>query len=121
MNDDDKDVYDPAAILTRAALLFAFLLITFVCAIIVVQTLNTGEANTESWGALTAIIGWVTGVVGTIYANRFGSTQQSAAKDKTIAAQAATAVAAARATGQSITTPNVNIDADTTTITEGKT
>ena len=121
------ETYDPAKILTRMALLMVLILVLFICAIIGLQIFKTGEANTESWAALTGIVGWATGVVGTIYANRFGSTQSAAAKDDTIRQQArataATAVvAAATATGSSgsvpIKTDNVDSVTGSATITE---
>jgi len=86
--------YDPSRLLTRSALLFVGILIVFVAFIIGLQILARGEANTESWAALTGIIGWVTGVVGTIYSNRYGTTQASQKKDDVIAQQARTAAVA---------------------------
>ena len=118
------ETYDPAKILTRMALLFALLLILFICSIIAVQIWKTGEANTESWAALTGIVGWATGVVGMLYSNRFGSTQQSAAKDATIQQQARTAeVIATGATGTgngapATTAKTMNVDAEQVNVTE---
>lgn len=123
------ETYDPAKILTRMALLMVLILIVFICAIIGAQIWKSGEANTESWAALTGIVGWATGVVGTIYSNRFGSTQQAAAKDATIeqqaratAATAVVAAAAATGTGNGAVTPaktdNMTVDADKVIVTE---
>lgn len=88
------DGYDPARLLTLAALFFVGILIVFVAGIIGVQIWKVGEANTESWAALTGLIGWATSQVSIIFSNRFGSTQQSQTKDTTIAVQAHTAAVA---------------------------
>jgi hypothetical protein len=118
--------YDPAALLTGSALFFVGILILFVAAIIGVQIWRSGEANTESWAALTGLIGWATSQVSVIFNNRYGTTQQSARKDETIqdltktasviaqttqATQAATAISAPPVPGQPITASEVSIDA----------
>ncbi len=87
--------YDPARLLTRSAIAFVGLLILFVASIIVVQILKNGEANTESWAALTGLIGYAMGLLSIIFNNRFGNTQQSAKKDELIARQVTTAAAVA--------------------------
>lgn len=118
---DRRSTYDPARVLTMAALAFVGLLIVFVCFIIGSQILKSGTANTESWAALTGLIGWATGVVGMIYSARYGTTQQSAAKDATIQQQAHTAAVVAGAAkpdaGGTIKTDEVKIDAQTATVT----
>lgn len=91
--------YDPAKLLTYTALLFVGVLIVFVSTIIGVQIWETGEANTESWAALTGLIGWATSQVSIIFSNRFGTTEQSAKKDEVIARQASTAAVIANAAG----------------------
>lgn len=96
--------YDPNKLLTRAALYFVGILIVFVCFIIGIQILKAGEANTESWAALTGIIGWATAQAQMLYSNRFGSTLSASHKDATlarIAEQSApvSAAAVAAATG----------------------
>ena len=103
-------VYDPAKILTAAALLFVFILILFVAAIIGVQILKSGEANTESWAALTGLIGWATSQVSVLYSNRYGTTQQSVAKDMVIAQQARTASAVAAVTTALAPPPPAAVD-----------
>ncbi len=86
--------YDPARLLTWAALLFVAGLIFFVGLIIGWQIFKTGEANTESWAALTGLIGWVTGTCSVIFNARYGTTKESARKDAVIAQQAQTAAVA---------------------------
>lgn len=83
--------YDPARLLTYASLFYVAVLIIFVAVIIGWQIYKSGEANTESWAALTGILGWATSQASIIISNRFGNTQQSAKKDEVIARQAATA------------------------------
>ena len=90
-----NDTYDPGRLLTIAALAFVGVLVLFVCMIIGFQIMKSGEANTESWAALTGIIGWSTAMAQLLYNNRFGSTRAAAIKDATIASQAATASALA--------------------------
>ena len=92
------DQYDPARLLTWAALAFVGILIIFVAAIIGIQIAKTGEANTESWAALTGLIGWATSQVSVIYSNRYGTTQQSTNQTAVIAQQARAATALAQAT-----------------------
>ncbi len=85
------DPEDIGPLLARGALAMIGALLLFVCGIIVAQVclLPSRTPTTEVWAALTGIIGFVTGVVGTIYAYRFGSTKQSAAKDLVISTQLA--------------------------------
>ena len=83
-----QEQYDPGRLLTFAALFFVGILIVFVAGITGVQLWKSGEANTESWAALTGLIGWATSQVSIIYSNRYGTTQQSANKDAIIARQA---------------------------------
>lgn len=87
----DNRTYDPGKFLTHAALYFVGALIIFVGSIIAAQIWQTGEANTESWAALTGLIGWACGTASSVFNARFGTSQQSAAKDATIAQQARTA------------------------------
>ena len=94
----DSPVYDPAILLTRSAISFVGVLLAFVGAIIIVQYVQKGSANTESWAAMTGLIGWATGVLGMVYSNRFGTTSQSATKDAVIAQQAKTAATLAAPT-----------------------
>lgn len=82
------DQYDPARLLTVAALIFVGILILFVAAIIGVQIWKSGEANTESWAALTGLIGWATSQVSIIFSNRYGTTQQATNQTAVIAQQA---------------------------------
>jgi len=89
--------YDPAILLTRASLAFVGVLIVFVAAIIGAQIWKGGEANTESWAALTGLIGWATSQVSIVFSNRFGTTQGSSRKDEVIAVQAQTAATIAAA------------------------
>lgn len=76
--------YDPGRLLTWAAIWFVLILILFVCTIIGVQIWRSGEANTESWAALTGIIGWATAQAQVLYSNRFGSTLSNTKKDAAI-------------------------------------
>ena len=93
-----KTQFDPALLLTISSLLFVGILIIFVATIIGWQIQKSGEANTESWAAMTGLIGWATSQVSTIFANRYGTTQQSSVKDAVIAQQARTASAVAAVT-----------------------
>jgi len=79
--------YDPGRLLTYCALVYVGILLLFVSVIIGYQIWKSGEANTESWAALTGLIGWATSQVSIIFSNRFGNTQQSAKKDEVIARQ----------------------------------
>ncbi len=115
-----RQQYDPAQLLTRSAIFFVGVLVVFVCAIIGAQIFKSGEANTESWAALTGIIGWATGVVSGLFNHRFGTTQQSTAKDATIQQQAATAAIIAQTAGSAEApkkVENVNIESNNTTVT----
>ena len=91
----NQSEYDPNALLTRAALIFVTILICFVCFIIGIQIFKSGEANTESWAALTGILGWTTAQAQMLYSNRFGSTRANSIKDATISTQAQIAAIAA--------------------------
>lgn len=104
------DQYDPAKLLTFAGLTFVLVLILFVSAIIGIQIAKSGEANTESWAALTGLIGWATGIVGMIYSNRYGTTQQSTNQAAVIAQQARAASALAQATTALAPTPPAAVD-----------
>ena len=110
------DPYDPARLLVHCALGFVGSLIFFCGAIVVIQIFKNGEANTESWAALTGLIGWACGTAGTVYAARFGTTQQSQAKDAVIAQQARTAAVTAGVSG--VKTETINVQADTANVTE---
>ena len=120
------DEYDPGRLLTHAALFFVGILIVFVASIIGAQIWQSGEANTESWAALTGLIGWATSQVSIIFSNRFGTTQQSAKKDEVIAQQsrAATVLATVAAGTPSVTPAPMNPEtgvipaAEATTTTE---
>ena len=92
--DERRKEYDPSKLLTFSALLFVGILIVFVAGIIAAQIWKSGEANTESWAALTGLIGWATSQVSIIFSNRYGTTQQSKAKDDVILQQARTAASA---------------------------
>ena len=100
-----QEQYDPGRLLTLAALLFVGILILFVAGIIGMQIWKSGDANTESWAALTGLIGWATSQVSIIYSNRYGTTQQSVNKDAVIAQQARAAEAVAGATTALAPTP----------------
>lgn len=113
------DDYDPARLLTHAALMFVGILIVFVAAIIVVQICQSGQANTESWAAMTGLIGWATSQVSIIFSNRFGNTQQAAKKDEVIARQASAAIASAAATNGA-KTDTVNVESQQVNVTERK-
>ena len=123
--EEKRTDYDPALLLTRAALSFVGTMIVFVCIIISVQIAKTGEANTESWAALTGLIGWVTGIASVIFNARFGTSQQSAAKDKIIAKQVETAAVAQAALAPLIPVPQatdlktdvVNVSSENTVVT----
>lgn len=108
--EERRTEYDPAILLTRAALLFVGVLIVFVALIIGVQIWKSGEANTESWAALTGMIGWVTGTVSMIYNARYGTSKQAEVKDAVIAQQSKTAAVIAATTGGSAQTPPIKAD-----------
>lgn len=119
--DDRRAEYDPARLLTHAALIFVGILILFVSAIIGVQIVAKGEANTESWAALTGLIGWATSQVSVLFNNRFGNTKQSTAKDAVIAEQSRTAAVIAGATSgtaptATIQTPSMTVESTNTTV-----
>lgn len=98
------DQYDPAKLLTLFALIFVGVLILFVAGIIGLQIWKSGEANTESWAALTGLIGWATSQVSIIFSNRYGTTQQSTNQTAVIAQQArAASVLAQAATAPALT------------------
>ena len=90
---DTKTTYDPGRALTYGALFGVLVLTLFICIIIGWQVYMGVQVSTEFVGALTFIMGWLTGQAGQIFNNRFGSTAGSAAKDVTIAQQARTAAA----------------------------
>lgn len=115
-----RSEYDPARLLTCAALCFVGTLILFVCIIIAVQIWKSGEANTESWAALTGMIGWVTGTASMIYSARYGTTKQSEAKDAVIAQQSRTAAVVAGGTlekTEAIQAANVAVKGETVVVT----
>lgn len=66
------------------------LLVLFVGGVAIAQiaTLTTRTPTTEVWAAITGIIGTVLGILGTVFAYRFGTNRQSAAKDFTNASLA---------------------------------
>lgn len=105
ISENGHDQYDPARLLTVSALIFVGILILFVAGIIGVQIEKSGEANTESWAALTGLIGWATSQVSIIFSNRYGTTQQSTAQTAVIAQQARAASALAQATTALAPTP----------------
>ena len=117
--EERRHEYDPARLLTHAALSFVGALIVFVGIIIAAQIATNGEANTESWAALTGLIGWVTGTASVVFNARFGTTQQSAKKDAVILQQAQTAAAIQSALPTPpIKTDTVQVDAQTAVVTE---
>ena len=73
--------HDMALILMYGGLGVIGCLIVLVAGIIITQMISKGEADTQSWAALTGLIGWATAKVGSIYDYRFGSSRTSAAKD----------------------------------------
>lgn len=115
--------YDSAVLLTRSALFFLGYLIVFISVIIGAQIWKAGEANTESWAALTGIVGFVTGIVAMLYNARYGQTKAGETKDAVIAQQSRTAEAIASGAGAPTTIPaqaeNVNVSANTATVTTG--
>lgn len=76
--------YDMTPLLLRGAFLVVGSLIALVGAIVIVQVFKSESPDTATWSALTGLIGWATGTVTVIYAYRFGTTRQSAAKDVVI-------------------------------------
>jgi len=120
--DERRAEYDPARLLTWAALILVTGLIFFVGLMILLQIHKNGEANTESWAALTGIIGWVTGTVSMIYNARYGTSKQAETKDAVIAQQSRTAAVIAGATAQTPTTQaaTVNVEGDQVNVTEKK-
>ena len=63
------------------------LLIALVAGVAITQIalLGTRTPTTEVWAALTGIIGTILGILGTVFAFRFGTNRQSGAKDVVIA------------------------------------
>ena len=122
---DRREEYDPSKLLTRAAIFLVASLIFFVGLMICFQIYKTGEANTESWAALTGLIGWVTGTVSMIYNARYGTSKAGETKDAVIAQQSRTAEAIATGTGsgsaQTATAKvdTMNVQADTANVTTG--
>lgn len=94
--EDRREEYDPAKLLTRSAIFFLGVLIIFICGIIALQIWISADhkANTESWAALTGIVGFVTGIMSVVYNARYGISKQSDVQSKTIAKQAETAAVA---------------------------
>jgi hypothetical protein len=87
------DTTDFAKPLVYGVMIMCALLITLVGGIVTTQVVLSVDhvAETASWAALTGIIGTTFGILGTIYAFRFGTSRNSSAKDMVIATQAATA------------------------------
>ena len=119
-----REEYDPARLLTWAALALVSALIFFVGIMITYQIYKNGEANTEAWASLTGLIGWVTGTVSMIYNSRYGTSKQAETKDAVIAQQSRTAATLAGVSGNAptgaIVADNVDIQANTATVTEEK-
>jgi hypothetical protein len=57
------------------------LVVGFFGAVAIMDMVKNGKVATEVWAALTGVSGTLLGILGTIYAYRFASTQQSAAKN----------------------------------------
>lgn len=79
-----------AKALVVGALIVCGFLILLVSAVAIIQIamLDTRSPTTEVWAALTGIIGTTFGILGTVFAYRFSTTRQSAAKDFTNASLA---------------------------------
>lgn len=108
---DRREEYDPARLLTRVALFFVGYLIVFVSVIIGLQIWKSGEANTESWAALTGLIGWATGTLGMIFSARYNASKDGEKKDAVIAQQSRTAaVIASGVAAQTPVPPAVQTD-----------
>jgi muramidase (phage lysozyme) len=60
------------------------LVVGFFGAVAIMDMVKNGKVATEVWAALTGVSGTLLGILGTIYAYRFASTQQSAAKNAII-------------------------------------
>jgi heme/copper-type cytochrome/quinol oxidase subunit 3 len=60
------------------------LVVGFFGAVAIMDMLKNGKVATEVWAALTGVSGTLLGILGTIYAYRFASTQQSATKNAII-------------------------------------
>jgi len=60
------------------------LVVSFFGAVAIIDMVKIGKVATEVWAALTGVSGTLLGILGTIYAFRFSSTQQSAAKNAII-------------------------------------
>ena len=117
---DRREEYDPSKLLTRAAIFLVAALIFFVGLMICFQIYKTGEANTESWAALTGLIGWVTGTVSMIYNARYGTSKAGETKDAVIAQQSRTAAVIAGAGTQTapLKADNVQVTGDNVTVKE---
>jgi muramidase (phage lysozyme) len=75
-----------AKALVIGVLFISGLLIIFVGAVAAVQIgfLQTRSPTTEVWAALTGIIGTVLGILGSVFAFRFGTTRNNSIKDVTM-------------------------------------
>ena len=115
-----REEYDPARLLTWAALALVSALIFFVGLMITFQIYKNGEANTEAWASLTGLIGWVTGTVSMIYNSRYGTSKQAETKDAVIAQQSRTAATLAGVSGGTQTAPaeTVNVTGENVNVTE---
>jgi muramidase (phage lysozyme) len=60
------------------------LVVGFFGAVAIMDMVKNGKVATEVWAALTGVSGTLLGILGTIYAYRFASTAQSAAKNAII-------------------------------------
>jgi hypothetical protein len=76
--------WDMTRVLVYWALGMVTLVLTFFGVVAIIDMARSGSVATEVWAALTGISGTLLGIVGTIIAYRFASTQQSAAKNAII-------------------------------------
>jgi hypothetical protein len=79
-----NEAWDMSRTLVYASLAMVMLVVVFFGAVALIQLLRTGAIATEVWAALTGVSGTLLGIMGTIFAYRFSSTQQSSAKNAII-------------------------------------
>lgn len=76
--------WDMTPWLVGSAIGMVLLVLIFFGAVAIIDMIKSGKVATEVWAALTGISGTLLGIMGTIFAFRFSSTQQSATKNAVI-------------------------------------
>lgn len=79
-----NEEYDMTRLLIYGAFAMFAVLLAILSSVIGVQLYKSGKVDTEVWAQFAGIIGAALGIVGTIYAYRFGTSRSSGAKDVVI-------------------------------------